>query len=482
MLRRILIITTGGTIGALMLALVSLRVGALFGAGAQLDAYFIGVSLPAVVLSLAAAVVTSLVTPRLANRPTTARQLAGEWSVSAGVVGGAFAVFTVLASPLIVHILAPGESRAGLALASHVLRIYSISVPMTFSAIVLSAYGYANGRVWAGGGSTAVYGLTWFCLLFAHPFTKDVSGVAYAGVVATVVQLGVAFVLCGGREAIPWPRWRWRGNTAAMAAAAFGVGANVAISKANLLLDPLFGSFIGQGAVGRLTFAYRIVTVLIAVCGQGAALTILAARRGDDEATATGLAITALIGTGVATAVAVAFRPIAPLLLAHGSFSRHDSVVVGDLVASYSGFIAIISLGWALESALYARNMIWKVTRLNVLPLVVNIGLSAALIGPLGVFARPVAVTTGAILYVALLMRALGNVSTTLRPRKIVPVRSVMVLAGSILVADVVGLAAVEALWGRATPLAATVLVGVSGIATLGYVRHWLSGREAIVG
>jgi hypothetical protein len=122
MLRRILIIASGGAVGAAMLALVSVRVGTIFGVGAQLDAYFVAVSLPSLLLSLSSSIVVAVLVPRLsALEAVIARRRAGEWALLAFLLATLLAGLITLGSHFIVTALAPGLSTRSADLASRVL-------------------------------------------------------------------------------------------------------------------------------------------------------------------------------------------------------------------------------------------------------------------------------------------------------------------------------------------------------------------------
>jgi putative peptidoglycan lipid II flippase len=485
MLRRILIIASGGAVGAAMLALVSVRVGTIFGVGAQLDAYFVAVSLPSLLLSLSSSIVVAVLVPRLsALEAVIARRRAGEWALLAFLLATLLAGLITLGSHFIVTALAPGLSTRSADLASRVLQVMALTLPSTMAAFVYFAYGYAFDRVWAGGGSTALYGLVWFGLLFLHPFTTSVQGIAVACLIATQIQLLAAFLLCAAPTRLPWPRWRIPRRLLPALLTVTGVLITTVTSKINLLMDPLFGSFLPRGGVSELSYATRIAILFISFTGQGSALTILAsasqrvARASDYRAL--GLSVTLLLSVGAGVAVAFAFGPVAGLLLAHGALSWSKAEAIGHLVQAYSVLIVAQSIAWSIESTMYAVKRVWTVTLVSLPALAANISLSVLFVWLFGAYGRPLAVTLATILYVCLLVRvaAIRHQTSFRAYVSALPWRDAARLV--VLVSAISGAFLVIGDAAHVNPSFPAVggLVA-AGIATLAYVRTWTNRAEA---
>jgi putative peptidoglycan lipid II flippase len=484
MLRRILIIASGGAVGAAMLALVSVRAGAIFGVGAQLDAYFVAVSLPSLLLSLSSSIVVAVVIPRLsALDKLNARQRAGEWALLAFLLSTLLAGVVTLGSHFIISVLAPGLSVHTAHLANRVLQVMAFTLPSTMAAFVYSAYGYAFTRVWAGGGSTALYGIVWLGLLFLNPFTRSVQGIALACLIATQIQLLAAFLLCAAPTKLPWPRWRFPHRLIPAILLITGVLITTVTSKINLLLDPLFGSFLPRGGVSVLSYASRIAILFIAFTGQGSALTILASgsqklgRPADYRFL--GLCVTMLLSVGAGTAVAFAFSPVAPLILAHGALTSSKATTIGHLVQAYSVLIVVQSVAWSMESTMYAARRVWTVALVSIPALIVNIGLSALFVSLLGAYGRPLAVTLAMMLYACLLM----SVAKTSEQRSFrsyisllpwLDAAKLLLLISAICGVFLIGGDAIRA----DRSLSAMISLITAAAATLAYVRTWTRRAE----
>lgn len=246
MLRRIFIVGGSGAIGAISLAFVQIKAGSLFGTGPELDAFFVGASLPSLLLAISAGAIFSIVIPRVPEGPDGPRA-AGRYAVLAAIGGAAAAAVVAAAAAPIVDLVAPGLDAATSHDAANVLRIYAITIPPTSVAFTFSAYAYSIDRPYVSGASTAIYGLVWFALLFLSPFSGSAADVALAGVLATGVQVAAAFVLASPRGAAPWPvASRLRISRGAVAVAVTVLGAT-AVNRLALLLDPLFGSLLDPG-------------------------------------------------------------------------------------------------------------------------------------------------------------------------------------------------------------------------------------------
>lgn len=410
MLKRILLITGSNAAGIAVLAVVSVRAGALFGVGSELDAYFVAVSLPSLILSLSSSVVAAVLVPRLAPlSQDEARRRTGQW-VALGILGTLPVVAIVVwQSNIVISILAPGFDAQTAHLAERVLGIMAFTLPATAGALIYSSYGYARRRVWVGGLSTTLYAACWLTLLFVPAFTRDVKGVAFACLLATQVQLLTAFLMCAPLRHLPWPRWGVPPGARAALTAAVGVLLATGISKFNILMDPIFGSFLKAGSVSDLSYAARIAILCIALAGQGASLTILgSSSSGTEQARRRQLAISVSLffATGLAVGVAIAFQPVAVLLLAHGSLSTGNAEAIGALVQAYAAVIVTQTLAWSIESGLYAERKVRKVVIPSLISLLVNIGLSVPAVIVLGVYGRPVALTISMGLYAVLLVSA----------------------------------------------------------------------------
>jgi peptidoglycan biosynthesis protein MviN/MurJ (putative lipid II flippase) len=405
--RRVALITMGGLAGTLMLGLVQLRAGALFGAGGRLDAFVIGAVIPSVFLALSASVITQVLTPRLSGR-TDAHLVAGRAATSVFIVGCLVGGVAIALGPLLVQAVSPSAPAHTHAAATSVLRVYAIAIGPTLMASVYGALGFANGRVWVLGTSSTLYAATWFALLFIGPFESSPTRLALAGVVATAIQLTTAFAAASMPHRTAWPRMPLAKGLHATAAVVGAMLVAALLARANLVLDPIFGSQLARGSVSELAYAYRIALLLVIACGQGVGLAMLALPAHDARSTRArtrAFTLALMIAAGAIAPIAIAFKPITEVVLGRGNFTSHDAGVVGSLVEAYGPTIALLTVAWALEAYLFATRRTRAVIKAVIAAVLLNLVASFALVPAIGVYGRPVAVALASSVYLAALLR-----------------------------------------------------------------------------
>ena len=483
MLRRILLVGGSGAIGALSLAIVQIRVGTLFGAGAELDAFFVGAALPSVLLAISAGAISYVVVPRLpVDDLRAASQTVGRLATAAALAAAALTGLLLIAAPVVVDLLAPGLDAATSEKAASVLRVYSLSIPATAATFVISALGHNAHRGYAAGLSTALYGLVWTALLFVDPFTDNARDVAFAGLVATGVQLASAYLLCapGGFRPRPTLRGIARPGRHAVVAAGAVLGATV-VGRAALLLDPLFGSLLDAGAVAQLSYAMRIVLLAVFAAGQGAAFSLMVVSRQDAERTGAelrvGIIAPALLALAAAAIFLIAGPPLAELLLAHGEFSASDAQQVGELLRIYGPAVVVMTMIWAFEALLYSSHRGREVLTAALIGLAVMAAASGVGVAAIGIEGRPIGVLAG---YTAQLAYLLPRLAADGRIAALRSRGTILLLAGALTVqiaSGTLAFAAAEALLGDLpAAVAATLAAGTATVALLvAYERRALA-------
>lgn len=400
MLRRILVISGAGILGAAGLALVQIRVGSLFGLSGELDAFFVGAALPSVLLAIGAGTISAFIVPRLPSDDQEATARGAGRAVTLGLlISVPLTGLLVAAAPVIVAVIAPGLDQSVAEQATRVLRIYSLTTPGTAIAFVYFAYGYASGRIWTAGLTTAIYALAWFGLLFVPALSDSVESAALAGLIATGVQVVAAFLIGSHGVGRPWPSarpgWVSRASLTALAAV---LGAAI-VARSGLLLDPLYGSFLSEGAVSELSFATRIAALAIFVCAQGASYSLLIISRDRQAADGAdfrvGLVAPLLLSITAAITLVITGPALAELILARGELSDAEARAVGELLRLWAPSVIAFTLVGALEMMLYAEKRVNEVLWRGMWGLGVNVAASAPLVVLLGAEGRPLGVLAG---------------------------------------------------------------------------------------
>ena len=477
MLRRIVLIGGAGIIGAACLALVQIRVGSLFGVSGELDAFFIGAAIPSVLLAIGAAAISSLVVPRLpSGDPDLTATAAGRMAVRAALIAIPLTAVVVIAAGLIVRVIGPGLDAAVTDQAESVLRIYSLSIPGTAIAFVFSAYGYASGRIWTSGLSTALYALTWLGLLFVPAFTDNVQSAALAGLVATAIQVIAAYLLSSAGLPRPRPVFtRLRISHAGLLAIAAILGATI-VARAGLLLDPLFGSLLPEGSVSQLSYATRITALAVLVCGQGAAFSLLIVGRERTGAEAeresrVGLIAPILFSTSATIVLLIAGPQLSELILARGELSVADARDIGHLLQITGLAVIPFTVVWALEALLYAELRTRAVFDRALVGLVVNAAASGLLILAFGIEGRPLGVLAGALVQLGLLLALFWHDPRIAPLRLPAPLRMIGLHAATVAVAATLTYLACRELGSADVGAVLTILV--AGAISLAFLRSF---------
>ena len=362
------------------------------------------------------------------------------------------------------------------------LRIYSLSIAPTAAAYAISSLGHNLHRGYAAGLSTALYGFVWTALLFVPAFTGDPNDVALAGLIATSVQLVSAWALAAPRGLRPHLTLRGvtRPTRLAVGAAAVVLGAT-ALGRLALLLDPLFGSLLDQGAVSQLTFATRILLLAVFAAGQGAAFSLMVVSRQEHERSGAevrvGLIASAMLALAAASIFLIAGPPLAELLLAHGEFSATDAQQVGELLRIYGPAVVVMTMIWAFEALLYSSHRGREVLTAALIGLGVIAVASGIGVAAIGIEGRPAGVLVGYAAQLAYLLPRVRPTAGSLPLRS----RGTLLLVGGALAAQIavgaLAFAAGDTLLGdQPAAVAATLAVAGTTVALLlAYERRALA-------
>lgn len=477
MLRRIVTIGGAGVVGAASLALVQIRVGSVFGVSGELDAFFIGAALPSVLLAIGAAAISSLVVPRLPiGDPSATARAAGRMASRAALITLPLTALVIAAAPLIVRLVGPGLDPPVADQAAEVLRIYSLSIPGTAIAFVFSSYGFASGRVWTSGISTGLYALSWLGLLFVPAFVVDVQSAALAGLIATGVQVGSAYLLSSFGVPRPRPTFSKLGIARKGLLAIGAVLGATIVARAGLLLDPVFGSLLPQGSVSQLSYATRIVALAVLVCGQGAAFSLLIVGREPSDVRAAedsrvGLIAPVLFSTSAAVVLIVAGPQLSELILARGELSVADAREIGRLLQIAAISVVPFALVWALEALLYAELRTTEVLTRAAAGLLANAAASGALVLAFGIEGRPLGVLVGVTLQLGLLLALFWSDVRLASLRRRRTIRVLGLHAATVIALSVGTYIGCRA--AGSADLGAVAAVGIAGATSLMFLRSF---------
>ena len=348
---------------------------ARFGAGPASDALFSALLLPAILQqmlvagTLAPAVVPIYLELRRYS-PAQARRLI--WQVLLGVAAALIplAALAVLLTPALVNLLFPGFDAATQAMTVQALRFFLPGAICLILAGLTGALLNAHEHFFVpaltpGLGSAVVLGL-----LLLQP-DVSVPELALALALAMGAQLllhlpGLLRAASPGRA--PWsaaapPAWPNRAPWRRVLMLSLPLFAYVSLSQITTLVERVFASHLGAGAVARLTLAQKLSSLPLFLVAGSLAVVIFprpAALHVDRDAFSAALAAglrSALPLLLISTAWLISgSQLLVTLLYQHGRFSPQDAALTAALLQGYALGLAPAGVGAILLKALHARQ------------------------------------------------------------------------------------------------------------------------------
>ncbi len=375
----------------------------LIGANGNADAFFVAFKIPNFLRRLfAEGAFAQAFVPVLADT----REKGGREAVRelidrvAGMLGGTLlllTLITVMASPLVATLFAPGFLRdpEKLALTGDLIKLtfpYLLLISLTgFAGAILNSY-----QRFAVPALTPV--ILNLCLigaaLWAAPrFDEPVVALSLGVLVAGFAQLLFQVPALAGIGLVPRPRWApghegVRRILLLMVPALFGVS----VSQINLLLDTVLASLLPSGSVSWLYYSDRLTELPLGVFAIAIATVILPTlsgqrARADDPAFASTLAwairSVLLIAVPATLALAVLAEPLLATLFQYGAFSAEDRTMAAASLRAYTLGLGAFMLVKVLAPGFYAREDMRTPVRVGIIAMVSNMVLNVAFVFPL---------------------------------------------------------------------------------------------------
>ena len=375
----------------------------LIGANGNADAFFVAFKIPNFLRRLfAEGAFAQAFVPVLADTREHGGQAAVRALVDrvAGVLGGTLLVLTlitVMASPVVATIFAPGFLRdpAKLALTGDLIKLtfpYLLLISLTgFAGAILNSY-----QRFAVPALTPILlnlSLIAAALWFAPSFDEPAVALALGVLVAGFAQLLFQVPALAGIGLVPRPRWAPRHEgvrriMVLMVPALFGVS----VSQINLLLDTVLASLLPTGSVSWLYYSDRLTELPLGVFAIAIATVILPTlsgqrARADDPAFASTLSwairSVLLIAIPATLALAVLAEPLLATLFQHGAFSGDDRAMAAASLRAYTLGLGAFMLVKVLAPGFYAREDMRTPVRIGIIAMVANMVLNVAFVFPL---------------------------------------------------------------------------------------------------
>lgn len=447
----------------------------LIGANGNADAFFVAFKIPNFLRRLfaegafAQAFVPVLADTREKGGFAAVRELVDR---VAGVLGGTLlllTVLTIMASPVVATIFAPGFLRdpAKLALTGDLIKLtfpYLLLISLTgFAGAILNSY-----QRFAVPALTPV--LLNLCLIasavwFAPSFEEPVVALALGVLVAGFAQLLFQVPALAGIGLVPRPRWAPRHEGVKrilllMIPALFGVS----VSQINLLLDTVLASLLPTGSVSWLYYSDRLTELPLGVFAIAIATVILPTlsgqrARADDPAFTNTLAwairSVLLIAVPATLALAVLAEPVLATLFQYGAFSEGDRMMAAASLRAYTLGLGAFMLIKVLAPGFYAREDMRTPVRIGIIAMVANMMLNVAFVLPLmwwlnlGHVGLALATSVSAWLNATLLYRGLRREAVLLQSPLLSKWVMQILLASAAMVMVLLWMMPEGALWGE---------------------------------
>lgn len=394
---------------------------ARFGAGPASDAFFSALLLPAILQQmLVAGTLAPAVVPIYLElrRHSQARAWRLIWQVLLGVAAALIPLtaLAVLLTPALVNLLFPGFDAATQAMTVQALRFFLPGAICLILAGLTGALLNAHEHFFVpaltpGLGSAVVLGL-----LLLQP-DVSVPKLALALAAAMGVQLllhlpGLLRAASPGRAPLPAapPAWPNRAPWRRVLMLSLPLFAYVSLSQITTLVERVFASHLGAGAVARLTLAQKLSSLPLFLVAGSLAVVIfprLAALHVDRDAFSAALAAglrSALPLLLISTAWLISgSQLLVTLLYQHGRFSPQDAALTAALVQGYALGLAPAGVGAILLKALHARQDVRSPLWVAAISLTCYLALAALGSRVWGALGLALALSTAAVISTSLL-------------------------------------------------------------------------------
>jgi putative peptidoglycan lipid II flippase len=292
----------------------------------------------------------------------------------------------MIAMPLIVHVIVPGYTAAGLELTTQFARITFPYLILTVVAIQLSAMLNAIGKFWAAAAWSNFLNLGMIATLLASKWFPNAGYAAAWGVLAGGLGQMFFMLWAANRDGlslrIAWPRWTPEISEFFKAFGAVTIGAaSVVVAP---LLDFFIASFLPIGSRTALYYADRIDQLPLGVLGIALGTVLLPEmsarlaindRDGSDAAQNRAMALTLLLTLPFAVAFIAIPGLIMRAVFEHGAFDRSAADLSAVALAAYGAGLPAYAMVRIVASTFYARHDTMTPARVTMSAIAVNIAL-----------------------------------------------------------------------------------------------------------
>jgi putative peptidoglycan lipid II flippase len=315
----------------------------------------------------------------------------------------ALVIAGIIASPLIVRVIAPGfQGEPGKLDLSAILTSWNFAYLFLVAVAALGmAMLQALGHFKSSAASQLMYNVCvilaafTICPLFGDEPERWIIGIMVGVILAGILQLAIQIPPLVKRGMLPTLSRELRhpgvvktGRLILPTLLAVGVGELVVI------VNTLLASLVGDGGVAAMEYAVRIVYMPQSVCASALAVAIVPylsrqATRGNlpelKRMFSNALRVTVFLMTPIAILTAIMSTPVVRLLLEYGRFTEGSTAMTATAMRSFAPFLIGASLLRIATSAFFSLQDTKTPAKMAVVTLVVNASLGVALVRSYGV-------------------------------------------------------------------------------------------------
>jgi putative peptidoglycan lipid II flippase len=381
---------------------------AAFGASLHMDAFFVALALPQILVSVLVSNGIRVLSPLFAE----AYQLGSEkrlYTVFSGVVNYGILILSgvaltgFLSAPWGINLLAPGLASEGRRIAIQTTRILSLSLVPVAVIEPLRAIHVFNQRLFlATSANFFRYGAALLTLLLL----KDDLGImalswAYvAGAILQVVVFGTAFLARGGMYRFTFGR-----DMGVFRLLVIRLGPPVIgelVGQSNVLIERFFASFLSPGVLSALGYGRRMLVALNGLLANSVSVAILPrlsleavarSMEGLRQSVVFGTKLIAFI-TGLVVVLLVGLsRPLVALLFQRGAFDLQAALTTATVLSIFAPSLLFMGITQLFMIPYFALGETRIVMYFRILFLGVNLALSIVLFDLFGGYGLAAALT-----------------------------------------------------------------------------------------